>query len=402
MLIGQKIAKYPQNFHQLSKSLAHSIFKAMKRILDRYLAGSYILPFIISTVFFVIFLLTFQLFRLTDLIISKGASLAYTLGLIYHISLTFLPMAIPLSVLFATLFVFNRLSNDSEYVALRSFGLQKHHIFMPFILVSLMIGITTYFLTQELAPNARWQFEKAIREMKASSLLSEIKSGQFFTSIPGVTLFAEKVEERGKVMDKIVISVVKDDSNQVIMANSGSMQSSFNTVTREERLTLELNQGNIVTDKGDGNIEKILFANYSFPIGESRLDAGFATKASMMSERELRHMLNKGLDQALIDYGFGKMEFYSAKIEYWARVNTPFLCLAFAFIGFVLGVSDTRGNSSKAGINLIILIGYYAVYFFFVGLARKGQIPPQLAVFIPTFIVFFIGHRYYRKLDWLA
>jgi lipopolysaccharide export system permease protein len=311
-------------------------------------------------------------------------------------------MAIPLSVLFATLFVFNRMSNDSEYVALRSFGLQKHHIFMPFMLVSLLIGITTYFLTQELAPNARWQFEKAIREMKASSMLGEIRSGQFFTSIPGVTLFAEKVEDRAKLMKKIVINVVKDESHQVIFASSGSMQSSFNPQTREERLTLELNQGNIVTDKGQGNIEKILFQNYSFPIGESRLDAGFATKASMMSERELRHMLNKGLDQALIDYGFSKMEYYSAKIEYWSRVNTPFLCLAFAFIGFVLGVSDTRGNSSKAGLNLVILVGYYAVYFFFVGLARKGHIPSQLAVFIPTIIVFFIGFRFYKKLDWLA
>jgi lipopolysaccharide export system permease protein len=311
-------------------------------------------------------------------------------------------MAIPLSVLFAALFVFNRLSNDSEYVALRSFGLQKHQIFMPFMLVSILIGITTYFLTQELAPNARWQFEKAIREMKASSLLGEIKSGQFFTAIPGVTLFAEKVEERGKVMEKVVINVVRSDSNQMIFAATGSMQSSFNQNTREERLTLELKEGNIVTDKGEGDLEKILFDQYSFPIGESRLDAGFATKASMMSERELRHMLNKGLEQAQIDYGFGKMEYYSAKIEYWSRVNTAFLCLAFAFIGFVLGVRDTRGNTNKAGLNLVILLGYYALFFFFVGIARKGNMPSQLAVFLPTIIVFIIGYRFYKKMDWLA
>lgn len=373
----------------------------MKTILQRYLASSFILPFVVSTTFFVVFLLTFQLFRITDLIISKGVSIAYTLELIGYIALTFLPMAIPLSVLFSTLFVFSRLSNDSEYVALRSFGVKKHQIFKPFLMVAIGIGVTTYFLCQQMIPSAKWRFRQALGEMKSSSLLADIKSGQFFTTIPNITLFAEKVQDKGKVLENITINYNQPEANQLIFAQKGSLVANFNEDTREEKLVLKLFSGNITTIKPNDEVEKTIFTSYEFPIGENKLGTIFTTKASMMTGSELSKTIKLSIEELASKY-MDKGDLLRAKIEYWSRYNTAILCVVFCFIGFVLGVKDTRGGANKAGLNLLVLVGYYAVFFSLVSLARKESIPAYLAVFAPTILLIILGRRYYNKMDWLA
>ena len=80
----------------------------MFKIAQRYLAYHFLGPFLVSTFFFVIFLLTFQLFRITKVIISKGVEVGTIFELIFHMGISFLPMAIPLSVLFASIYTMNR------------------------------------------------------------------------------------------------------------------------------------------------------------------------------------------------------------------------------------------------------------------------------------------------------
>ena len=92
----------------------------MLKVYQRYLAASFIPPFLISLVFFVSFLLTFQLFRITKILINKAVEVQAVFELVGHIALSFLPLAIPISAYFATIFTLNRLSEDSEVIALRS------------------------------------------------------------------------------------------------------------------------------------------------------------------------------------------------------------------------------------------------------------------------------------------
>ena len=361
------------------------------------------MPFSVSTIFFVTFLLTFQLFRLTDLIISKGLSLGYTLELFGHIAITFLPMAIPLSVLFATIYTFNKMSNDSEYVAMRSFGMKKHYIFLPFLIVAFIIAIVTYSLNQNLIPYSKTQFKKSISSMRSSSLLADIKSGQFFTSIPGVTLFSEGVSEDSKKLENVFINF-KSKGNVVktIFASKGELKQFVDHKTNLETIRLVLEKGNIVNNYGKGKLEKILFDRYNFPIGDKSLNAIFSTKANMMSGKTLKSFIDKY--EGNIKKGDANFDdFMRVKLEYWTRFNTPLQCIVFVLIGFVLGVTDVRGGKGgKAGKNLLVLLAYYVVFFFLVSQARKGRIPTSVAIFLPTFLLSLYGLRQYQKLDWTS
>jgi lipopolysaccharide export system permease protein len=375
----------------------------MRTIIHRYLASSFILPFVVSTLFFVTFLLTFQLFRITDLIVSKGVSLAYTLELFGHIAITFLPMAIPLSVLFATLYTFNKLCNDSEYVALRSFGLKKNYIFTPFFLVAILISVVTYSLTQNLIPYSKTQFKKALSNMRSTSLLADIKSGQFFTSIPGITLFAEKVTDNGLKLENVFINFKADKNiTKSIFALKGELVQIIDKSTNVENIRLALEDGNIISNDQKGRIDKILFKKYNFPVGDKSMNAMYAQKANMMSGATLRSFINQYKDTIKkTDSNYDN--FMRLKLEYWTRFNTPMQCLVFCLIGFVLGVRDVRsGKGGKAGLNLLVLLAYYILFFFLVSQARSGRIPTQVAIFLPTILLTIFGISQYKKIDWVS
>ena len=101
-----------------------------------------------STAFFVLFLLIFQIFRIIKIVVSKGVAVDLILELLFHISMTFLPFAIPISVLFASIYTLNKMSEDSEIVAMRSFGISKFRLLLPFLIVGIVIAVATFSLAR--------------------------------------------------------------------------------------------------------------------------------------------------------------------------------------------------------------------------------------------------------------
>ena len=95
--------------------------------------------------------------------------------------------------------------------------------------------------------------------------------------------------------------------------------------------------------------------------------------------------------------------FIKTKLEFWSRINTPLQTLIFIFLGFTLGIKKGRGKARNTGpIGLIVIVSYYAVFFTGVGIVKKGVIAAQLAVFLPTILMFFIAFRLFKRLDWVS
>jgi lipopolysaccharide export system permease protein len=158
--------------------------KFMRLLLQRYLAAQFILPLIVSTIFFISFLLTFELFRLTELLVTRDISIWFTLKLIGNIALTFVPLSLPIAVFFSTIYCMNKLSADSEYIAMRAGGITKSRILFPFLIVAGILTASVYQLNQTVIPQSNKAFRQKINFLTSSGLLAGIKEGQFFTHIP--------------------------------------------------------------------------------------------------------------------------------------------------------------------------------------------------------------------------
>ncbi len=375
----------------------------MPSIYSLYLASNFVLPFMVSTVFFVTFLMTFELFRILQLMSSKDITVGFILGMMGDVAVTLVPMAVPLSIFFSTIYCLNKLSGDSEYIALRSFGLQKIKILTPFVLISLVMAINLYFLNQDLVPSAHRSVRKKIKIISSTSLIEGIRTGQFFTRIPNVTLFAENVDEITKELDSVYLHIFdpKTSREKIIHAKSGQILYEKNEQTGLETFNLLLLNGNIIdTGLNHENIEKILFEKYTFPISEQKFSYKPSTKEIMLNREELSAYI-KGGEEASKARGVKKKDYFNATYEFWNRFNTPVLVMLLTFLGFGLGVRPNRSRGkNSSGKGILILIGYYVIFFSLVSAARDGALPLFMAMTIPALFLFGISTYYYKALDW--
>ena len=374
----------------------------MKLLLQRYLAAQFVLPLIVSSLFFVCFLLTFELFRLTDLLVTRDISLMFTIKLIGNIALTFIPLSLPIAVFFSTIYCLNRLSGDSEYIAMRAAGLTKGRILLPFAIIAALLTFSVYHLNQNVIPQSNKAFKLKLNFLASSGSLAGIKEGQFFTLIPNLTLFATNSTKHGRNLDEVFLHLKENEnSHKVIFAERGELVLERSQEALSEKLTLSLYNGNIVGQSDGINLEKILFTKYVFPITQKQFTDRFSIKETMLTSEELEKVLDMTQAQAQKVFDFNKKEFFNAKYEFWNRKNSAFVCFVFCILGFTLGVTGNRGKGKNSGLNgLICLIVYYGMFFSLVTVAKKGIVPIPVAVFLPIVVMSGLGFIFYRKLDW--
>jgi lipopolysaccharide export system permease protein len=375
----------------------------MKLLLQRYLAAQFIMPLIVSTIFFICFLLTFELFKMTDLLVSRDISLSFVLGLLGNVSLTFVPLSLPIAVFFSTTYCLNRISADSEYIAMRAGGMTNIRILIPFLIVASILTASVYQLNQNLIPQSNKDFKRKLTFLTSSGMLAGIKEGQFFTLIPNVVLFAESATKYGRKLEEVFLHYKqpKSKTDKIIFASKGELKFERHPVKLVEKLTLTLFDGNIIGHDANGDVEKINFQKYIFPISQSQFTDRFSIKETMLSSRELEGVLDMNYEQAKKMYNFNEREFFSAKYEFWNRKNGALICFIFCFLGFALGVKGNRGkgrNSALQGLGCLII--YYGMFFSLVSVAKKAIIPIPVAVFAPGMVMLLLAFWFFRKLDW--
>lgn len=365
------------------------------------------------------FLITFYMFRIISLIVNKGVEVSTVLGMVLDLSFSFFPLAAPLAVFFATIYTLNKLSEDSEVIAMRSFGISKFKIYTPFLLVSLIIGAMIFSLNSVFIPRANADFKNTILKLTSTGMLTSIKSGQFFTDIPNATLFAEDVSESGDNFEDVFLHL-KDKSNveqRIIFARKGSLIKLYADNDQPPSLRLHLNDGNIIKINSEGNqVEKVLFSQYDFPIFSADIVTGGLDKDSMKTNRELV----KTIDNRERDYQYmtrepaknpeeervrkeAKKSLTKSKIEYYGRFVTLPQIILFVLLGFSLGIKKGRGGGGGNTVRaILILLGYYGIYFFLLSLAQRGKMEAGAASFAPCVLLLLISFYYYKKLDWVG
>lgn len=386
----------------------------MLKVTTRYLAANFIPPFVLGLGFFVSFLTTFYMFRILSLIVNKGVDFITVVQMIINLSVTFTPLAVPLAAFFATIYTMNKLSEDSEIIAMRSFGMTKFRIYTPFLIVSLVSAITIHSLYSVFIPKANATFKNTIMRLTSSGMLSNITSGHFFTDIPNATLFAVNVSEDGNGFQNVFLHLLDRKKNQqrIIFAKTGTLIKLYADEWHPPSLRLHLYDGNIVRIADDGsNVEKILFKEYDFPILNANFATQFLDKDSMKTNEELITVIDE--KEKLMNKAYGtedgvtymnlKKSMINTQIELYSRYMTFYQIVLFILLGFSLGMKKTRGQKSNNSIiAIVILLSHFVLYFVGISISKKGYLDPGFASFFPCVALLFVAIYFYRKLDWAS
>lgn len=370
--------------------------------MKNYILQSFVLPTTLVFIFLVAFLMTFQLVQVLSLLNSQDGNIELIAQIIYQIGLTITPTALPISLILGGIYCSNKMSQNSEYIALKSFGYSDFKIYFPIFLISLLSVAWIYLMSQNYIPLAKKNFRSTLHSLRSKSFINKLDSGKFFNQIPDILLFSKKVDKETLSLEDTFIQINKPNLERLITAKTGVLNFTKSKRNDTEDLNITLFDGSIIQSNNlKDSKEKILFKSYKFSINNSE-SYNISNKASAMTKKELEHFLS--LDAQELKARKATPEAQAvAKVDYFNRINTAIVCFIFPFLGFCLGISSNRSKGrSITFITMIILIIYYASYFGLIGYAKKGQISALLSVIIPTFILSSITLYFYRKTKWLS
>lgn len=301
---------------------------------QRYMAVKFLPVFFLFLFFFLSFLLTTQLFKLIPLFLGKDVELVKIFELLFHIMISFLPGAIPLSCFLSMVFVLNRLSEDSEIIAMRSFGLNRWKLFYPFLILGVFISFAFLGLNKNLAPYSKTLYKNTILSFSSKGFAANIKSRTFFTDIPRFILFAEEVTSDGEVLrDVFIQQKSKGGIESIIMAKYGNLIKEKFSDFQKPTMRLKLRDGNIISVSDDKKeMSKFLYKEYDFPIIKGGGFFKFIAKDSMRTSEELRteiERLKKEIELKRSKHLTRSLS--KAEVEYYSRINGPIQCILFIF-----------------------------------------------------------------------
>lgn len=342
--------------------------------------------------------------------VRKNVDWLAIVELMGHICVSFLPISIPLAGLFAMIYAMGKLSDDAEIIALRSFGFSKYKLFAPFFMLAVAISILIFVLSQDFIPHSQDRFKNQMVKMSSKGALSEIKAGEFFTEIPGMTLFAEEVSNDGELLKNVFIYFQQSNNTQVISSKKADfIIENKDDPTKPTLLKFNFFDGNLFQyETTKESYQKVNFEFYEMPINQKGFTPGSVSKDSMLSSIELRKKIDQFESRIKKEKKKNKLRdikrsMAKSKIEFFNRFNTPIQFIIFVLVGFSLGVKKMRGqknNSSYFGI--VFLVAHYFLFLGGIGAAKKLAIPVEMAIFGPTMVSLCFGLFLFRKMDWAS
>ena len=108
-----------------------------------------------GTFFICLFILLMDVLWLyVDEMVGKGLSLGVLAKFFYYAALTMVPMALPLSVLLASLITFGNFGERCELIAMKTAGISLLRVMRPLIILCTILAGVSFYFQNVAGPNA--------------------------------------------------------------------------------------------------------------------------------------------------------------------------------------------------------------------------------------------------------
>ena len=316
--------------------------------IDRYILGQ-----ILSVFTFFLFILTIvfwinRAISLFDKLISQG----HSSSVLFKFALLSLPststIVFPLACLAASIFVTNKLKNDTEIIILQNLGLSPWRIAKPFVLFGLVTMFGLGFITTLLVPSAAEELHKSQIELDSSVSARLLKEGKFIHPVKGITFYIKEIEQDGTLLNILVHDRRNNDEIISYTANLAFL------AKKNEKTTLYMENGLIQTirvdtqDLSTTKFESVVI-DLSSAIEKKNIDKVYLSHVStwlLMSDKKQVGIItqaNKGL----------------INLELHTRFHRSIFCFVAAILGFsclLLGNFSRFGLSKQISLAIITII----------------------------------------------
>jgi lipopolysaccharide export system permease protein len=198
---------------------------ALLKKLDILIIRSFIGPFVV-TFFIALFVLVMQFFWLyMDELLGKGFGIFTLLKLLFFMSSTMVPLALPLGILLASIMTFGNMGEAFELVAIKSAGISLWRFLRPLLLFICVISVGAFFFNNNVIPVANLKAFSLLYDLRNAKMTLNIRPGQFNNDIPGFAIKVGSQDKDGKTIRDIIIyeGASYTGNDRIVLAKSGEM-----------------------------------------------------------------------------------------------------------------------------------------------------------------------------------
>ena len=358
--------------------------------LTKYLVREIVPPFLLGTLLFVLILLLFQAIRLMEFVIGNQVPLRDVGALAFHLMMTFLPVAIPVSFLFAGLMAISRAQSEGEIMALEVSGTSLRQVILLVLAIGVVVALVAAHLSLYRAPRSNRTFELLVTRLGSERVVAQVKSGVFNTGFHGMTLYAEQVKPLRSELQRVFLYDERDEARPLaIVANAGVLRQ----IPEKGRLLLRLSKGAIHPLRTQFNT---LQQKIEFDLYDIYLDvAGSSTWTRPYSMPSFDY---PQLREQLARANAATIQHRRLRVELHRRYALAFSAIVFAALGFAMALRGRRGVRSGA-IVLCLFVGlvYWLSFLASNAVALRGSADPRLIVWAPNAAFLLVALVAYRK-----
>ena len=328
----------------------------------------------------------FQLLRLTEFVVAHGVGVETIFKMMGYMTISFLPVILPMSLVFAVLLTYGRLSADSEFIAFKSVGLNSIQLTVPAIILAVGATLGALQTSHTLAPWGNRQFESIINKLKSMKASVTIRAGVFSEGFYDLVVYTNAIDSETGLLKKVFIYDERNpDYPMTIIAKEGKLIQDSDVPAAQSLLRLK--DGNIHRTN-NSNYTKVDFETYDinlFDVGNKAERK--ATPLSFSSEDILTYLERNA--------NLKPKERHKFETEYHRRWALSFVSLVFAIVGVALGIQTNlrHGKSSGFVTAIFVIVLYWILYISAEGLAKSGSVPAFIAVWIPNLLFLAFGLR---------
>ncbi len=307
-------------------------------LLDRYLFKQLgWATFFVALTLAAIILLT-QSLRFLELVIDAGAS-GTAFWILTMLALPrFFEVILPLALSIAVLFIYNRLTQESEMSVMRAAGLSPLQLSRPALALGAIVTAFLLFITLWLGPTSLSLMQNMRQVIKAQYSSVLFREGIFNTVSDDITVYVRERAENGDLTGLLIYDSRDKKAGPVtIMATRGVI------VQTDEGQQVVVYDGLRQTfNQKNGVLNRLDFTQYSVDLPEPE---GVRIRWKEPEERTFFQLLNPDLSVKR-----DAENIYTFKVEAHRRIITPFMALSFCLISLcciLIGPVNRRGQSKR-------------------------------------------------------
>ncbi len=336
----------------------------MKKILFRKLLLDYLTFFFLALISTGVVIWVFQAVNYLDIMIEDGRDyIVYV-----NFSLLNFPKIIskiyPFALFFSLFYVTAKYELSNELIIFWNFGVHKMEIVNFILKVSIFLMLLQMIFSSLFVPKTQDLARSFLRTSNVNFFGNFIKPQKFNDTIKGVTLYAEKKDDKETLFNLYLKKELRKNEFQITYAKKGVFKEIGSTPI------LVLYEGATITSK-DNEITNISFSKSDFSLANLKSNTTTYKKTQELSSLNLIKCINNfySLDKIRFERKSKKMENCTTKNiknifkEFYKRFIIPLYIPILCLIPLML-ITISKENSTYHKLRLItFLIGLLVIIF---------------------------------------